>query len=1848
MVAHRVDQADFQTENADGSRTYQDTLTYAENASAGLTRTPTAKFYVVLANGASSAALVEYAQNSLPVLPGAPTITSTLDGVQVSCPVPSDGDLSGYVAWVGTTADFPLDEAHQRYRGDANSFTIQLADDATYYVRVAPFDAFGLDAASAWQSLAVKRGNLADAVNSAVPAIGQAITALQKADGSIPNINDTFAEARAQVDRDVAEINRQVAADKATLDRDLASVRTDAANTRSEVAAAGNDARKAASDLRDEVSRAKGEEGAINTKVVDLTTRTGNNESAISTETTQRVNADGALSNRLDTVKSTADKNTADISTESSTRANADSALASRTTALEAYTNSIDSTYGARIATEETTRATADNALANRSTTLESRVGASQNNLLTNGTFSQISPSWINDGSGHNPPGWGSWANDNGAYIGPALGNRPSKYGAQYALQIDRQGNENGLYQGLGPQGAGWYVIEADVTFEDGVILGSGMYVVFQGVTDPVLDFGRDPDTNNGILGTSVGNLNRKYSKIVYVSSPCSSVAVYLMASWEGFSNPGQGFLRTIWHKAVVRAASDAEIKAQRAFTTDIPNAVARIAAEESTRASVDSALASKVDSIEATIGPDDNSGIRARIRTEETTRATADSALASRSTSLEARATNSGNLVPNTSFATLDGWSLTYAPNGGVIDRNRAGTAWQIGGVENNLTLYQNKPASGIQLEAQSTRFAVQAGQYYQVYALTANHRCDAWVSMLFFDAAGNGTGYAGENTSARRNAGGQDISGHDITGTMVIQAPPGTVSACVALRMYNAGNDSYAWFDRPYVGLVIANTNQWNAYTPGNDRPVTITTIARIATEEATRASADAAIASRSTVLESKMAGNEPSGLQTLIKNNRRNLIDVGWWKKDAPLAWPTNAGMQNVIYSLPATDGSFAGVYAPDGNSGDVWLCRAGTDAPSGGWGNTPMAPLDPDKTYRFAVPINVLSTDGGGVSYWGTGGVCDLNTTSDNPNPYFAVYGNLPARKWHLFVGYLFPRNSVGKTHDGAGIYDMETGTKLGDGTNYCFRPDGSQPIHRAYQFYASQYRYQAFGRPVVELIDGNETPLFQNLAAKRAVTAATARIATEESTRASADSALASRTTNIESSYSMPAGNGGVVTNPEFNNYPDGSRYPRGWSAWLEEGPYAVSRVAGRNGSLYAVQITNDANVSSGFFIPSVYFEAGKYVIEATVENFGGSWNGSGITLSGAYNLDFAGDPDINGQTGDIGQVTRSWSKTFDLPAGPLNVHAMHGWFGFGRGIASHYLRWYRVNVRRASAGEALSYVNSARISSEETTRASVDLALSNKVDTLQSQFRGDTDSTVLARIRTEESTRAAADSALATRSTRLESASIVPQGGAQNNNPKFALWYDGFELPNGWARWAWEGNACVERQGGLTNGSPYKVRTLNDNENVEFGFFESVRVHPGVWILEVTVSCVSGYYAGSGITLSGIYSLDFSGEADTNGQTTADPLSARLRTWTKTFNITQDQDLSLHAMSHWSGFGRYRAPKYLDWYNISLRPADAGTMTSISNTARIATEETTRANAVSAVANRTSVVEATVASDAQNMVRNGIFNAPGWTGGIPPYWGPWIQDGGAYIGPLNRGTISPYGAPNALQIDRNGYNNGIAQVIQGPIGPGWYVFEVDITGEDGNWSGSGVHCNFNNGSSMFYGFALNPDTAGRSGDIGNANRKFSWLYYNGASSNSANLYLMSGWEGFQGRNNYGFVRMIWNRIVMRPASDAEIQARKVQDSNLIARVSTNESAVSGLNGRTRAYWETTAVAGNNRAQLTIRADANGGAGVDIVGDVAISGNLLVSGTVTSGKVAQSAISKSSFQTLTQNISIAYG
>lgn len=211
--------------------------------------------------------------------------------------------------------------------------------------------------------------------------------------------------------------------------------------------------------------------------------------------------------------------------------------------------------------------------------------------------------------------------------------------------------------------------------------------------------------------------------------------------------------------------------------------------------------------------------------------------------------------------------------------------------------------------------------------------------------------------------------------------------------------------------------------------------------------------------------------------IKNN---LIDLSSWRKGAAIPWTPN-GEANAFF--PCAPGGTAdlpiGLAGPRGGNDVVWYCQeqANNGQQGGGW-DAPAMQLDPTKIYRFAVPIRIYGPAAtAGTAYWGTGGVCDLNTTTANSNPYFAVLSRpqMQTDRWYLFVGYVFPYGSTANTHDSAGIWDCKTGVKVGGGSNYNHSSSGIVN-HRAYQYYAENGAQQLFGRPMINLVDGTEPSL----------------------------------------------------------------------------------------------------------------------------------------------------------------------------------------------------------------------------------------------------------------------------------------------------------------------------------------------------------------------------------------------------------------------------------------------------------------------------------------------------------------------------------------------------------------------------------------------------------------------------------------------------------------------------------------------------------------------------------------------------------------------------------------------------
>lgn len=548
------------------------------------------------------------------------------------------------------------------------------------------------------------------------------------------------------------------------------------------------------------------------------------------------------------------------------------------------------------------------------------------------------------------------------------------------------------------------------------------------------------------------------------------------------------------------------------------------------------------------------------------------------------------------------------------------------------------------------------------------------------------------------------------------------------------------------------------------------------RIAAEELARATAVEALGQRSNILESQLSGSAASGLQNLIKNSMRNLIDLAWWKSGAALPWTTNGGQRNEIYAVPDSAQNFANLKAPDGSSGDVWLSQAdASGGPAGGWNNAPIRPLDPDKTYRFSVAIASLRVAGqSGTSYWGTSGIAALNTGTAQDNPYFAVASLPVPNRWYLFVGFIFPRNSTGKTHDGSGVFDTVTGAKISDGNNFCFRPDGAQPIHRAYQYYATVGTYQAFGRPVVELVDGSETNITAPLIAAASIKteelarAATdealsqrivvteaklngsqdsevlARIRNEEYARAFADTALVNRATALEA---RSGGGGNLLTNTDFQT-------TVGWDFGGNLGP--VTSTLNIAGPLYyppgenVLSFYQGTNTGQGFggyhdWVSTTFAVQGGTYLQAYVYSNAHrahtqvylSWyDSNGTTISQPTS---ALQSPQGGYGNSIGYYAQIGFKSILVPANATAARFSLRKYDTDAGHADSYAWFLRpyIGIAREGqtewnpyspgSGKAAINAANARITAEETARANADGALTSTINTVDANWRGAND-----------------------------------------------------------------------------------------------------------------------------------------------------------------------------------------------------------------------------------------------------------------------------------------------------------------------------------------------------------------------------------------------------------------------------------------------------------------------------------------------------------------------------------------
>lgn len=772
-----------------------------------------------------------------------------------------------------------------------------------------------------------------------------------------------------------------------------------------------------------------------------------------------------------------------------------------------------------------------------------------------------------------------------------------------------------------------------------------------------------------------------------------------------------------------------------------------------------------------------------------------------------------------------------------------------------------------------------------------------------------------------------------------------------------------------------------------------------------------------------------------------------------------------------------------------------------------------------------------------------------------------------------------------------------------------------------------------------------------------------RIATEETTRSTAVAAVANRTSTLET---KTGNNGSYATaNASFTAWPDGVTLPSQWSLW-NPGTYTRENSTFQNGA-YMVGHVVPSTADSGLYT-SFYVTPGYWVYEGSVWCSSGNFQGAGLYADNLPSLNFSTAADNSGDIGVKAPGIRNWSLLVNSTyTGQVNFYAMGNWSSFGA-TSAKTIHWLKAGIRPATDGEikalkADALLNTpvtgvvARITTEETTRANADTALSNRTNALESTVNtpgtgltariGAEETTranavsalanrttslegsvntpttgLIARMSTEENARAAADSAIVNRTSVLE-ATATASGSSYAANDKFANWPNAAGYPTNWQAWNTEGTYRIERVGSI-GGSPYAIKTYNDTANATSGFVQSITIHPGKWVVEATVRMDSGGWSGAGVTIGGIYNIDFVGDPDSNKQVRDSIGNGDIRTWTKMFDITQNQAINFHGMVGWTGFNRTISPKYVTWFRLAVRPATAGEILAgtvdtnlTAAVARIAAEETARINADSAIALRTTVVESSIATGGNLLPSSTFVNTTGWvyaTAGSPTSSGG-LNIAGDSWHPVNE---------NALSVTQSGAANGnqimywVSDIVPVNVGQ-WYQYSAYVASHRAD---VGIGYEFYNTAGT--GIASGQPVRISRGSGSNGGQDLNgWdrVYFNFQATNPGTRMQMLKWPTNAG-NNDSYAWFVRPQLVQVANGSAPIQAYRASSggallTNTVARVSTTEAAVSNLNGRTSAYWQVQAVAGNNRAQMTVRADANGGAGVDIVGDVNFSGNLNV-------------------------------
>ena len=385
-IIHNIDQANFQAEDEDEIRSYQDTLSFEDIVSKGKTRNIQVFARTEFSDGLPSLEAEFTARNPAPAVPvlrtglGDTFLNLTFDGAS------DDTDFAGYIVWADTDPNATYDTAASKAKGAGANVTLDVEPDTLYYVQYAAYDVYGTD-----------QLNIGKVTLKSLSADSNVIPLIEEA---IRNIEDQLVDYK----EDFAELVllQGTAADKVTRAfRDDAFAVTNHLNQRIE------------DQNTNVIEQIQGVSVAFDDRLATLDgTVVPRIQAAVQQESTVRANQFEAVANQLNLIGARIDGNVAAIFQEAKTRADGDKAEAelrnqlqvrvgtaegritslsntiagftyAETTTVTQQLSQLGDSIRGLISSTNTTRVDAENALARRIDETVANIGAANTRITS-------------------------------------------------------------------------------------------------------------------------------------------------------------------------------------------------------------------------------------------------------------------------------------------------------------------------------------------------------------------------------------------------------------------------------------------------------------------------------------------------------------------------------------------------------------------------------------------------------------------------------------------------------------------------------------------------------------------------------------------------------------------------------------------------------------------------------------------------------------------------------------------------------------------------------------------------------------------------------------------------------------------------------------------------------------------------------------------------------------------------------------------------------------------------------------------------------------------------------------------------------------------------------------------------------------------------------------------------------------------------------------------------------------------------------------------------------------------------------------------------------------------------